>query len=99
MKTMAINSTQGIGESYESMKSVVSNTQENVGADSVLSSMKKMVPNWNFATNTQAQNTAETQKAAELKAAEQKAAEQPEKVEVDTDVVVQTKEPDGSWLV
>ena len=94
MKSMVINQTQGIGESYESMKSVVSNTQEKVGSDSVLSSMKKMVPNWNFATNTQAQNTAEVKKAEELKAAEQ-----PEKVEVDTDVVVQTKEPDGSWLV
>jgi len=94
MKSMVINQTQGIGESYESMKSVVSNTQEKVGSDSVLSSMKKMVPKWNFATNTQAQNTAEVKKAEELKAAEQ-----PEKVEVDTDVVVQTKEPDGSWLV
>lgn len=89
MKSMVINATSGIGGNYESMKSAVASTQENVGADSVLTSMKKMVPNWNFATNTQAQSNDEVRKAVS----------EPEKIELDTDVVVQAKEPDGSWLV
>ena len=85
MNSAKINGTMSAGNVYEKANIVSPGTSEDSAVESVMSSMKKMIPNWSFTTNARAQQNTSIQ---DLVNEPKDAIEIPEE-----------KEPDGSWLV